>query len=309
MITVDLRSDSLVALRMQHDLRSDLEASVYSGLLKMGVQVSYEEPSGYEVPYLPDFTWTGEFEAQDQAEEYASYVTAYMASGGKCCHFRWMEVKPQEFIYKLFNECLSAQGTSARQISPRFKGAIDYKLDHKWLWARKSWHEVFEELARPKKLAEVSGNNVLVMATTGGTETLSACLTPDGIIFERNHPLVNGRGWFLQMERRRKEAERAREAEAARVAWEQREQERLRQAESDRAALEQAEQERKDARLAYEALVRPELMSIFADGSKRESNFRGQKCCSCGEWVEPLRGQRMLRYGQWWVIHHDCVGA
>lgn len=140
-----------------HAFRSALERAVAAELDRLGVSWSYEVavslPTG-RVNYLPDFTINVD-----------------------ASHFglpRWVECKPQQQIYTLrdvtgvtrrageyFKADVTVEGLTAAHL-------VDYDL---------------QELAKPKRLAELSGEPVLVVGGVQGTSSLSALLTEDGVVF------------------------------------------------------------------------------------------------------------------------------
>lgn len=190
--------------------RSGLERDIADALSEQGVEYEYERsvvlPDGKTPYYLPDFTI-------DRAPPHLSLP-------------RWIEAKPQQFLYDLRD----ALGVT-RRYGERFKGdvAVD-GVDAGWLRGRGS------ELWKPKMLAEVTGDCVLVVGGAGGLERLSVEMRPAEIVLSRQHPFVNSTG----VKRKRERDERANrwraEQEAARLRWQQLEDARLAAIERQRAA-------------------------------------------------------------------------
>jgi hypothetical protein len=271
-------------LGAKYNHRSGRELDVHVGLVGLGARVCYEMPTEYSVKYLPDFTWTNEFETEQHLAAYQAWDSAYRADGGQCSDFTWIEVKPQDFLYQLRNTCFS---TSNRAIGEHFKGPISCALDSGYLWDMRGSHDVFKELAAPKKLAESSGRNVLVISTTTGTSTLSVYLTRNGIVFERNHPLVNSRYWANRLTREEKRREQERQAEDARRLYE----------------LERAERRREQERL----VANVKCLIASQDPSRRRVNDWSQQCLACSTAIEPRAGYLLNHEGRWHVMHRECV--
>lgn len=298
MIELEMESDVFNELRAKYHHRSETETYVHAGLIAMGVKTSFELPTQYSVKYLPDFTWTNEFVDERSWRTYDRHLSAYIEEDGQCHDFGWIEAKPQTWLYVLRDECFRMANIHLRKVSERFKGAIVCRLDSGWLHARRNMHDIFKELAPPKLLAEKSGRNVLVIGAINAKETLSACLTPTAIVFERHHPLVNSAGWAAKLRRLDAVEEQKRAAEASRIEYERQEQERAR--------LAKEQQIRREKELE---ILRPKVRIAIAsqDSRWRMVNQRQQMCLSCGQMTNPGHGY-LIRYdGSWHVMHRDCV--
>lgn len=161
-------------------MRSEIEVGIADELDRHGVTWEYEQPvvlpDGSTPYYLPDFTI---IEAPDELQLP-----------------RWVEGKPQEFLYAL----RKAVGID-RQYGEKFSGeiAVD-NIDHQRL--RSMDHP---ELWKPKRLAELSGESVLVISVAGASSSLSIEMRPDVIVFSRSHPFVN---WATVQRNRQREEQR-----------------------------------------------------------------------------------------------------
>lgn len=298
MIELEMRNNLWDELKAKYHHRSDVETYVHTGLISMGIKTAYEMPTQYSTRYLPDFTWTNDFVDEQSWRTYERHLSAYVDDGGKCANFQWIEAKPQHYLNELRDECFRMANLSVRKVSDKFKGSIMCRLGSDWLWSRRNLHDIFKELAAPKKLAEESGHNVLVIGTTDGTETLSACLTPEAIVFERYHPLVNSAGWAKRLRRIDAKAEQEKAAEAARMEYERREREK--------AQLALEEQKRRDAELDVLRLnVRMAIAS--QDSRRRKTNLYPTRCLSCDHMVEVSEGYWTRYDGRGHVMHIDCV--
>jgi hypothetical protein len=187
--------------------RSRLENEIAGELDSLDIHYAYELPwvrefDGYSPRYLPDFT----IEPSERTAELEIP--------------RFIEGKPQQFIYDLRDTLGVTRRAGERFIIPvRVENA-----DH-----RRIKDIGIEELWKPKLLAEVSGEAVLVCGRVGGTSALSVEMRPTEILFSRSHPFVNQVGLRQRLEReenqrywaaetKRRDAERA--AEAAKRATE-----------------------------------------------------------------------------------------
>ena len=192
--------------------RSALEAVVAEELRTLGVEFEYEQPA--EIPggvcrfYLPDFT-------------IRSAPESLRLPG-------WVEVKPQEMLYTLRDDL-----RISRKHGERFKGEIGVE-DCDAARLRSMGHA---ELCKPKRLAELSGQAVLVVGGVGGTERLSVEMQPDMLVFSRSHPVVNQEGLRKQREREKRNAQYEREAQAARERWAAMERERQRVAQESHGRM------------------------------------------------------------------------
>ena len=174
--------------------RSHLEVLVAQELDEHKVNWDYERPvvlpSGPKVRYLPDFTINN----ADQALRLP----------------RWVEAKPQQFLYDL-RDVLGV----TRRHGERFSGEIQ----HENVTAKDLQNLLVQELWKPKRLAELAGESVLVVGTVGGTSSLSIENTADSIRFSRNHPFVNWLGLQKAKERQRKQLQYEVEAAERQRVW------------------------------------------------------------------------------------------
>jgi len=184
--------------------RSHLEVLVAQELDEHGVNWEYERPvvlpSGPQVRYLPDFT----INSADHALELP----------------RWVEAKPQQFLYDLRD----ALGVTRRH-GERFSGEVR----HDNVTSRDLQNLLVQELWKPKRLAELTGQSVLVLGTVGGTSCLSIEMCADSIRFSRQHPFVNWLGIQKAKERELKRLQWGAEAAERQRVW-QEQQEQNRQA-------------------------------------------------------------------------------
>jgi len=184
--------------------RSHLEVLVARELDEHGVKWDYERPvvlpGGPQVRYLPDFT----IDSSDLALQLP----------------RWVEAKPQQFLYDLRD----ALGIT-RRYGERFSGEIL----HKNVTSIDLQDLLIQELWKPKRLAELTGESVLVVGTVGGTSCLSIEMCAETIRFSRQHPFVNWLGLQKAKEREFKRLQMEVEAAERQRAWLE-QQERNRQA-------------------------------------------------------------------------------
>lgn len=177
--------------------RSRLEREVSEELTRLQVTFAYERPvelaGGQRVHYLPDFTI-------DAAPDHLELPL-------------WVECKPQQMLYAVRD----ALGVT-RRAGEYFKTDVTVE-DVK---ATDLLRMEFAELAKPKILAELTGESVLVLGAVQGTSSLSLLMEPDGIRFSRSHPVVNQRG--VQKAQEREERDERYRAQAAQ--WQREWQER-----------------------------------------------------------------------------------
>ena len=209
-----------------HGYRSTIERHVAEELQRLNIEFGYEEPwtnphTGKSVPYLPDFT----IRASSRADEFELP--------------KWVEVKPQQMIYDLFEDL-----GLKRKYSAWFTEPIGKPLTSNDLQERQ-----FHELRKPKRLAELSGESVLVVGTVRATARLSVEMRPDLIVFSRSHPFVNQRGIEKELEKERRRAENE-------ARWRAYEQER-----AARNAREQAERQR-DAAARCRLVMQRSALSV-----------------------------------------------
>lgn len=254
--------------------RSSLEARCAEALRTIGLVAEYERKTEFSVHYLPDFTVTGQMESEEAAVAYAVKMEAYEEAGGLGRSFQWIEVKPPDFLYRLRDDL----GVT-RRAGEYFKGAVTVKCTADDFRARAD-AEAFRELWKPKKLAEKSGRNVLVVGNAHGTSSLTILMTPDAAIFERNHPVANWKHWTIDAERRER---RAREEEQRRL-----ELERFK-------AEKQREHERMISAIRAELPRIPLLVNRYTN-----------RCVFCNELVPAETGNAFMFDG-WKSAHKACV--
>lgn len=230
-------------------MRSKLEVRCARFLDHLSVPWEYEVPveiDGRRIAYLPDF----HIDARNP------HGLSLLEIGWG--HAPWIEVKPQEFIYLLRDHL----GVAERSNEFVEVSAKELRADD------------IEELWKPKRLAEMTDSDVLVVGQVDKDRTLSATMTAEGIDFRIDHPFVNYRG---VMKRREKERERA-EWQAR---WER--DRRERQAEEQRLAQQrEAEREERRRRKLQELGT-----AFFAVGwRKKQASFSGT-CDVCETYGEP----------------------
>jgi len=216
--------------------RSALEAKVAEELDGLDVLWEYERRTPFTERYLPDFTIT---EAHPDLELP-----------------RWVEVKPAELLYAVRDYLDVPERFDADQ--------------WRWVIARGLHEAQLTEIPKPKRLAEVSGEPVLVVSAINRNRTLSLWLNQDGIRFSKRHPAVNHKQVLL---------DRAREAEHE--AW------RLRYEEQARQRAEQATARRAN-NLAWAQAV-----------TSRPARFEGV-CIVCFE-LHPATNLRIANHSGRWL--------
>lgn len=233
--------------------RSELEAKVAAELDRHGVVWRYEEPvtlaDGQTPHYLPDFTI-------DSAPDELQLP-------------RWIEVKPAEHLYDL----RTAVGIDARFGQYFDDDIVMEGLDHVNLRSIG-----IERIWKPKLLAELSGQSVLVVSKAGAVRHLSVEMRPDAVVFSRRHPFVNAVG--IQQERER---ERRREE------WRAAEAERMLIIERERAQL---------------------VARVLSAGRRYGTNGYGQSCLGCHQYVPANDGHlywvTINNGGRYVVICGEC---
>ena len=174
--------------------RSHLEVLVARELDEHQVKWDYERPvqlaNQQPLRYLPDFT----------INSAASELELP----------RWVEAKPQDFLYSL-RDLLGI----TRKHGDRFAGVITYEN----IKAKDLQDMLVQELWKPKRLAELTGESVLVIGTVGATSSLSVEMCANSIRFSRQHPFVNWIGIQKARERERKRLQWEAEAAERRQAW------------------------------------------------------------------------------------------
>jgi len=172
------------------NFRSKLEADVAAELDRHGVEYSYEQPvdlpNGVRPRYLPDFTI---HHADDDLEIP-----------------KWIEAKPIDFLYSLRDDL----GVT-RRAGERFSGTVEVEgVTHETIKGRQ-----IEEMWKPKLLAELTRESVLVVGGVGGQSKLSVTMHPEGVSFSREQPFVNWAGVIRSRERAENQARYA----AERAEW------------------------------------------------------------------------------------------
>ena len=187
-----------------HGFRSRLELEVAGELDELFVDWSYEQPvilpDGHSPRYLPDFT----IHSADEELELPS----------------WVEAKPQQFLYDIRDTLGVTRRAGEKFHNPVTVGPIEHDTI-------KSMG--IEELWKPKLLAEITGESVLVVGGVGGNSKLSVQMNPTTIEFRRDHPFVNWPGVLKRREadQRREESklrheQYLREREERQAEWETR---------------------------------------------------------------------------------------
>lgn len=225
-------------------MRSKLEVRCARFLDQLSVPWEYEVPveiDGRRIPYLPDF----HIDARNP------HGVSLLEIGWG--YAPWIEVKPQEFIYLLRDHL----GVAERSNEFVEVSAKELRADD------------IEELWKPKRLAEITDNDVLVVGQVDKDRTLSATMTPEGVNFRIDHPFVNYRGVTKRREKDRQRAVLARQEE-----------ERRRQREQE---AEQREAERKVRRAAR---LRELGATSFVGSRKEHARFLGM-CWICEAFAEP----------------------
>lgn len=189
---------------------------------------------------------------------------------------RWVECKPQDFLYSL-RDLLGV----TRKHGDRFAGEIVCE----GVASDDLRSMLVEELWKPKRLAEITGDSVLVVGTVGGVSSLSIEMGPASIKFSRQHPFVNWVG-----------IQKAKERERKRLEWEAEAAERQRLFEEDQKRQRQAMARELEATLAFRHL-----------GPTKWN----KTCFGCGSFVQA--GQGSLRKVQftdgsheWRVLCSSC---
>lgn len=167
-----------------HSFRSQLEREVATEMDCLGIAWRYEVavtlPGNTSIAYLPDFT--------------IDVDASHLGVPG------WIECKPQQMLYTLRD----ITGVT-RRAGEYFKADVTVDgFTAADLLAREQ-----TELAKPKRLAELSGQPVLVIGGVQGTNSLSVLLTETGAVFSRTNPFVNQRGVAKANEQARRAVETA----------------------------------------------------------------------------------------------------
>lgn len=256
--------------------RSRLEQDIADELDAMGLDWQYEQPvvlpDGTSPRYLPDFLIVGI--AEDVRFDPDRPVP------------RWIEGKPQQFIYDL-RDSLGV----TRQYGDRFAGRIDVPISSDEIKGRH-----IEELWKPKRLAELTGQTVLVIGGVGGINRLTVEMHAHGVIFDRSNWIANYKGHQQRLERAEARWRREQEAAEWRAYHERQQAER-----AARAAEQEAER-----RMERERQLKV-ILSFPAAGANR---YPGA-CVGCGSHLGAMRGNLRcvaLTGGgsRWFVVCTTC---
>lgn len=159
--------------------RSALEAKVAEQLDHLGVTWQYETPVAGIQWYLPDFTVL-------DAPEHLEMP-------------RWVEVKPAELLYAVRDHL---------GLVERFEGIHKSDID-----AAQMHEAQLSEVWKPKRLAEVTSEDVLVVSAINRNRLLSILMLPDRVELSRSHPAVCHRQVLIDREREQEDARRQAEYE------------------------------------------------------------------------------------------------
>lgn len=253
----------------QDGFRSRLESEVAAELDRHGIHWAYEQPwtrqeDGYTPSYLPDFTIDADSSTADLGLP------------------RWVEAKPQQMIYDLF----TTFGLN-RSVGERFDPDDPPTVYGPPTSAETLKARHVEELWKPKLLAELSGQCVLVVGAVGATERLSVEMRPSEIVFSRSHPFVNSVGVARRAEQERRRAQAALDAEY----WRQ-----------QRAHLER--QRQRDQERELEA-HRQAIRQAIASATRTITPQFASRCESCREYGDD--GRVYMIQGQWRHICQACL--
>lgn len=245
--------------------RSRLEGEIAAELDAHEVEWTFEQPvaleSGRQVRYLPDFT------IHDAPEELRLPP--------------WVEGKPQQFLYDL-RDTLGI----TRSVGEYFtEDVVVEDVDADELTRRH-----IDELWKPKKLAEMADQSVLVVGGVGGTNRLSVEMRPTAVVFSRSHPFPNWRGYQRKLERATQQAVWAKEAEARRNQYE----------------VERQEQE--ERRSAEQQIFRDAFIAVVQMGDRLRPRFGGP-CTRCGVYTTPDQAGLYRIYDRWVVACEGCERA
>lgn len=225
--------------------RSLSEAKVAKDLDALGVQWIYEKPVEGVNWYLPDFTIT----KAPQALALPS----------------WIEVKPADALYALRDHL---------NLDERFEG------EHSANLSAREIHDIpIGEIWKPKRLAEKTGQLVLIVSAINRTSTLSVTAGPETVVLSRCHPTVNYRKVARDAARRERERQTA--------AYLQEQQALREEQEANRRALHR--------RWSREAIT-------WAANHGRQAKYPG-RCRVCHQWREDASELLMYHAGEaGWVI-------
>jgi len=176
------------------EYRSVLEVNVAQELNRLGVKNRYEKIPIPELSYLPDFKI-------DRLPDPGMGPAA------------WIEVKPPEAIYAVRDHF---------NLPERFDQPEAFEM------TKDDLAQVSPELMKPKGLAEMTGEPVVVASAINRDATVALVMYADFVEVTRQHPLVN---WKRELKNREQAAQRA--------AWEAREAQRQAENQRQRAEWEQ----------------------------------------------------------------------
>ena len=220
------------------EFRSQLEVLVASELTACGVDWSYESPvilrDGRRCPYLPDFL--------------INKANADLELP------KWIECKPQQFLYDL---------RDTLDLTRRYGDKFNTPIELEGCNAQELKNLEVQEIWKPKRLAELTGESVLVVGGVGRVQTLTIQMNAESITFSRTNPFVNWKGVEQQKERAARDAQ-------------YREQAAQRQAEYEAAA---------EARKLKQIQRRTNLLLHVRQAKPRGSNRYESQCCDCGATV------------------------
>lgn len=230
-----MRNEAKPVTKWGIPFKSTSEVNVAVALDDLGIDWGYEMPLDEDIRYLPDFT-------------------IHTAHEDFQCP-KWIEVKPAELIYaardyfnvpERFDDDIRVSATleDFRNINPDM------------------------ELCKPKYLAELSEQSVLVVYKINASSSLSIEMQPGGAVFSKSHPLVNWKGVLKK-----------REQEEARRRWDQINQQRQ---------IERVNRQREEAAADQERAA--QVVRRFSALDHRRAKFSGSCCvCRCRREAEYLR--------------------
>jgi hypothetical protein len=243
------RDETKPVTRWGIEFKSGGEVTVAEQLDAFGIEWAYERAQDWGIAYLPDFTIVS---ATDPALDVPL----------------WIERKPAELLYAARDHF---------ELPERFDHDQSFAVNAVYLKGN-----VDDELWKPKLLAEVSGERVLVVHQINKFQTVSIMMTADHVTFSRRHPLVNWKGVLKEREKQQRE-----------IAF----QERMTQWRKETALREALVQKKWDDRSASNLAA---FKSITPRGAKY-----GGSCCVCWE-TKPAPQLAMHNFsGQWFTCCWD----
>jgi hypothetical protein len=239
-----MRNEAKPVTKWDISFKSTSEVNVAIALNDLGIGWVYEKPLEEDIRYRPDFT-------------------IHTASKDFQCP-KWIEVKPRELIYaardyfnvpERFDDDIRVPATleDFQSINPDM------------------------ELCKPKYLAELSKQSVLVVYQINKHRSLSIEMRPDCAIFSRSHPLVNWKRVVIE-----------REKEIRRQEW----QRQYRQQE-----IERVNRQREEAAADQERAA--QVARRFSELDHRPARFSGS-CCVC-RYRRGAEFMRIARFNDRWV--------